>query len=387
MDDGTRAGLTGSWHGYLEGLAEALGADSPLDLEASSGEALLAEAEAWARQGPWPSGLFTREPTRVLVLTSFGGSDSDLSRAIARRLTAGFLHDQSGVPLPLRITLVGRQDGENARELLSRHLRQAGLTIADWRRLELPSLVTIAGLDDLLPPGRALPGSAGLEFLSELCSYELSQSRIMLVTRRQPDDTPHWPLITDRLDGGERRVTVLDAASSQRGPSRKEAAAGRVHESPIRESAWAFHVTAWPEWLENDDDARVDAQALSISVVRRGRDGLWALFMGLGDGQGPAWTAQARWIPAAEPLLLPLEQALALARELAPGVSVMGWTARQAIQDWTTQKGQGSHPDFPRANPLVGRGPTAGRPAAQRGAAGQPRQHGRAPGTGASRGR
>ena len=218
MDDGTRAGLTGSWHGYLQELAQAPGGDAPLDLEASSGEAVLAAAEAWATQGPWPSGLFTTEPTRVLVLTGFSGSDTDLSRALALRMATGFLQDQPGVPLPLRITLRGRHDGEVARELLSRHLRQAGLTIADWRDLKLPALVTIDGLDDLLPPGRALPGSEGLELLSELCSYELSQSRIMLVTRRQPDDTPHWPLITDRLDGGERRVTVLDAASAARGP-------------------------------------------------------------------------------------------------------------------------------------------------------------------------
>jgi hypothetical protein len=218
MDDGTRAGLTGGWHGYLQGLALAHRADGPLHLEASSGEAVLAEAEAWARQGPWPSGLFTKEPTRVLVLAGFGGSDSDLSRAIADRLATGFLQDQPGVPLPLRITLARRQDGEGARELLSRHLRQAGLTIVDWRRLELPSLVTIDGLDDLLPLSRALPGSEGLELLSELCSYEFSQSRIMLVTRRQPGDTPHWQLITDRLDGGANRVTVLDAASGPGGP-------------------------------------------------------------------------------------------------------------------------------------------------------------------------
>jgi hypothetical protein len=169
MDDGTRADLTGSWHGYLQGLTLAPRADGPLDLEVSSGEAVLGEAEAWARQGPWPSGLFAREPTRVLVLTGFGGSDSDLSRALASRLAAGFLQDQPGVPLPLHITLAGRQDGEVARELLSRQLRQAGLTIADWRGLEFPSLVTIDGLDDLLPLGRALPGSDGLELLSELC--------------------------------------------------------------------------------------------------------------------------------------------------------------------------------------------------------------------------
>ena len=123
-------------------------------------------------------------------------------------------------------------------------------------------------------------------------------------------------------------------------------------ESLIRESVWAYHVTAWPEWLENDDDARVDALALSISVERQGRDGLWALLMGLGEGQRRVWTAQGRWIPAGEPLLLPLEEALALARELAPEVSVMGWTAREAIEDWTSRKGQESHPDFPLRNPL-----------------------------------
>jgi hypothetical protein len=228
MDDGTRAGLTGNWRGYLEGLARTLPEDAPLHLEASSGEAVLAEAEAWARQGPWPSGLFIREPTRALVVTGFDGSDSDLSGAIAHRLATGFLEDQPGVPLPLRITLRGRQDGEGARELVSRHLRQAGLTIADWRHIEVPTLVTIDGLDDLLPPGGALPGSReGRELLSSLCSHELSQSRILLVTRRQPDDTRHWQLIMDRLDEGAGLITVLDVASGQRRPrGRRIAAAG-----------------------------------------------------------------------------------------------------------------------------------------------------------------
>jgi hypothetical protein len=44
----------------------------------------------------------------------------------------------------------------------------------------------------------------------------------MLVTRCQPDDTPHWQLITDRLDGGANRVTMLDAASGAGGPGRRE---------------------------------------------------------------------------------------------------------------------------------------------------------------------
>jgi hypothetical protein len=146
----------------------------------------------------------------------------------------------------------------------------------------------------------------------------------------------------------------------------------------IRESTWAFHVTAWPEWLENDDDARVDALTLSISVERQGRDGLWGLFMGLGEGQRPVWTAQARWIPAGEPLLQPLEKALSLARELAPEVSVMKWTAREAIQDWISKKGQGSHPDFPHGNPLAGRAPGAGVPPVQPRAASQRRRAQRA---------
>lgn len=129
-----------------------------------------------------------------------------------------------------------------------------------------------------------------------------------------------------------------------------------IDESPVRESASAYHVTAWPEWLEKDDDARADALMLSISVERQGREGLWALFMGLGEGQRPVWTAHGRWIPAGEPRLLPLDGALALARELAPEVSVMRWTAREAIRDWTQQKGQGPRPDFPIENPLAQQG-------------------------------
>jgi hypothetical protein len=118
--------------------------------------------------------------------------------------------------------------------------------------------------------------------------------------------------------------------------------AGPDRASPIRESACAFHVTAWPERLENDDDAGADALALGISVEHQGRDDLWALFIGLGEGQRPAWTAQARCIPAGEPLLLPLEKALALARELAPEVSIMHWTAREAIEDWPSRRNRGS---------------------------------------------
>jgi len=274
MDAPTRAGLTGSWHGYLQELAQALQVDPLLDLEASSGEAVLAAAEAWATQGPWPSGLFTTEPTRVLVLTGFGGSDSDLSLALALRMATGVLQDQPGVPVPLRITLAGRHDGEKARELLSRHLRQTGLTIADWRLLKLPTLVTIDGLDDLLPPGRPLPGSEGLELLSELCSYELSQSRIMLVTRRRPEDTPRWQLITDRLDGGERRVTVLDAASGARGPGegrRSAAARPGPAELDFPQAARA----ASPQWpAPPPADAPGPASRTNSSPVSAPRPGL-----------------------------------------------------------------------------------------------------------------
>ena len=216
MGNGTRASLTGGWYGYLRGLATlVLPGDASPHAGASPGEAVLTEAETWARQGPWASGLFTREPTRVLVLTGWGGADSDLSRAIALRLASGFLQGQPDVPLPLRITMRGHQDGEGAWSLLSRHLRQAGLAVADWRFLNAPALVTIDGLDDLLPGGRPLPAREELELLSSLCSYELAHSRIILVTGRQPDDTRLWQLIMDRLDENSL-ITVLDAASARR---------------------------------------------------------------------------------------------------------------------------------------------------------------------------
>ncbi len=218
MDNGIRDTVAGQWHAYLGGITTlALAGDAPPPAGSSPGEAVLRGAEAWARQGPWASGLFAREPTRVMVITGFGGSDGDLSRAIAVRLAAGFLHGQRGVPLPLRITMRGRQDGEGARELLSRHLGQAGLTIADWRRLNVPTLVTIDGLDDLLPAGRPLPAREELGLVSSLCSHELSQSRIVLVTARQPDETRLWRLVTDRLDEGAGLITVLDSTSGRSG--------------------------------------------------------------------------------------------------------------------------------------------------------------------------
>ena len=34
----------------------------------------------------------------------------------------------------------------------------------------------------------------------------------------------------------------------------------------------------------------------------------------------------------------------------------MRWTAREAIRDWTQQKGQGPRPDFPIENPLAQQG-------------------------------
>jgi hypothetical protein len=137
----------------------------------------------------------------------------------------------------------GRQ-GASARDLVRRHLEQAGLTIADWRSLGVPTLVTVDGLDDLLPPGGPLPARDELGFLSELCSRELAQSRLVIVTGRQADDSRYWHLITDRLDeGAGRSVTLLDAsagpqagapAARQRGDSRGAARAARPVTQPAR---------------------------------------------------------------------------------------------------------------------------------------------------------
>lgn len=108
---------------------------------------------------------------------------------------------------------------------------------------------------------------------------------------------------------------------------------------PVRQSIWAYHVTAWPEWLENDHDARDDALTLSISVERQGRGGQWALLLGRFGGSGrPVWTPEGLWVPAGEPLLLPEPEALALARQLAPQVNIMGWSAHDAIANWTREK-------------------------------------------------
>lgn len=213
MADRTSAGVTEGWLAYLRGLPTPalLGDDAP-GTGAPPGEAVLAGAAAWARQGPWANGLFRREPTRVLVITGSGCADSDFSRAIAGGLADGFLQGEPGVPLPLRVTVRDRRDN-SARDLMERHLGRAGLTIADWRYLRVPTLVTVDGLDDLLPPGSTLPAREELGLLSELCSHELSQSRLVIVTSRQPDSTRQWQLITDRLDEGAGLITLLDAAA------------------------------------------------------------------------------------------------------------------------------------------------------------------------------
>jgi hypothetical protein len=213
MADRTSAGVTEGWLAYLRGLpALALPGDVPPGTGAPPGEAVLVGAAAWASQGPWASGLFRKEPTRVLVITGSGGADSDFSRAIAAGLAGGFLQGEPAVPLPLRVTVRGRGQ-DNARDLMRRHLGQAGLTIADWRYLRVPTLVTVDGLDDLLPPGGTLPAREELGLLSELCSHELSQSRLVIVTSRQPDSTRQWQLIMDRLDEGTGLITLLDAAA------------------------------------------------------------------------------------------------------------------------------------------------------------------------------
>jgi len=105
MADGTGSGVTEGWLAYLRGLPEpALPGDAP-GTGAPPGEAVLAGAAAWARQGPWANGLFRREPTRVLVITGSGCADSDFSRAIAGGLAGGFLRGEPDVPLPLRVTV------------------------------------------------------------------------------------------------------------------------------------------------------------------------------------------------------------------------------------------------------------------------------------------
>ena len=91
-------------------------------------------------------------------------------------------------------------------------LRQSGLAVAgDWYKLSAATLATAASLDDLPPDspgtreGRALPGG--------LCTCELAQSTIVLATRRLPDDSRPWQLITGRL-GEHGRVTVRNLAWS-----------------------------------------------------------------------------------------------------------------------------------------------------------------------------
>lgn len=224
MADTAGTGVTEGWLAYVRGLSWlVLPGDSPAPASAPPAETVLTAAAAWARQGPVANGLFRKEPSRVLVITGTAAADSDYSRAITARLAAGFLQGEPDVPLPVRITLRGRQ-GSSARDalaLMRRHLGQAGLTLADWNYLRAPTLVTIDGLDDLLPPGEALLGREELGLLSELCSHELSQARLAIVTRRQPDSTRSWQLIMDRLDEGTARITLLDAQP------------GRNRESPL----------------------------------------------------------------------------------------------------------------------------------------------------------
>lgn len=220
MDDPKApAGVAEGWQEYLRGLAAlALPVDAPAPDGTVPGEAVAAEAVAWACQGPWPSlALFSKEPTRVLVVAGSAGPDSDLSRLVALRLAGDFLQGKPAAPFPLRITLRGRPAGEDAAGLLTRHVSQVGMRRPDWHLIEAPTLAVVDGLDDLFPLDAPLP-CTHTPLLEDMCSAyfgEFAGSRILLVTRRQFDGSRGWQFILDALDS-HKRISVLDAAPSAR---------------------------------------------------------------------------------------------------------------------------------------------------------------------------
>ncbi len=107
----------------------------------------------------------------------------------------------------------------------------------------------------------------------------------------------------------------------------------------IRESAWAYQVTAWPEWLENDPDAGADAAMLSISVERQGPGDTWALFRGRGEGRRPELRLLADTGGGLAPASIHLDQpTLAWSASAVAGVMAAG--APAGVADMAAQAGR-----------------------------------------------
>ncbi len=104
----------------------------------------------------------------------------------------------------------------------------------------------------------------------------------------------------------------------------------------VRVVATEYLVTAWPEDLAGEPDA----YSLCVTVAHRA-PGKWGVFRGRGGG-GACLGADGEWdfepVPSGREddwlaaHRFSLDQALALAREQAPKVSVNGWTALARIE-------------------------------------------------------
>ena len=110
----------------------------------------------------------------------------------------------------------------------------------------------------------------------------------------------------------------------------------------VREVVTEYLVTAWPEDLAEE----CDAYDLCVTVARRAPD-RWAVLRGGGGsrfclGAGGKWDFEPipserdeDWRAAHR---FPLEQALDLARDMAPRVTVNGWSALARIE-WHREHG------------------------------------------------
>lgn len=103
-------------------------------------------------------------------------------------------------------------------------------------------------------------------------------------------------------------------------------------DSEIRTQVTSYLVTAWPEDLADNPDALT----WCVTVERIG--GEWAVLRGDGPG-GPWLSPDGEWTYG--PHRYPLEQALEMAREMAPKVRFNGLTTLECIAWHREQAYQG----------------------------------------------
>ena len=92
----------------------------------------------------------------------------------------------------------------------------------------------------------------------------------------------------------------------------------------VRVQPRVYEVTIWPEDMEGVSDAT----SFCVQVEYRG-NGRWVLARGLGYG-GSIYLTATGWHPR-NPLYFDLETALEKAKDWAPRIELMGWTAEKCL--------------------------------------------------------